>query len=143
MYYYEDHDWNRQQNLNSQILKAINGEYEAIHCYAEIVKMAPSSKVREVVEEIRQDEIRHYETFSKLYVQLTGSQPQITKQPKCSNQYLRAIDEAFLDEQETVDFYHTIANETTNSMIRSAFRRAAEDEQNHAVWFLYFLMKKH
>ena len=59
----------------------------------------------------------------------------------CSNQYLKAIDDAFIDEQVTVDFYHKIANETTNPTVRSAFRRAAEDEQNHAVWFLYFLMK--
>ena len=141
MYYYDEHEWNRQQNIN--LLKAINGEYEAIHCYAELAKMAPSKKVREVIEEIRQDEIKHYDTFSKIYMQLTGSQPQIAKQPTCPNQYVKAIDSAFIDEQETVDFYHSIANETTNSMIRSAFRRAAEDEQNHAVWFLYFLMKKH
>ena len=141
MYYYDEHEWNRQQNIN--ILKAINGEYEAIQCYAELAKMAPSKKVREVVEEIRQDEIKHYDTFSKIYMQLTGSQPQIVKQPTCPDQYLKAVDSAFIDEQETVDSYHSIANETTNAMIRSAFRRAAEDEQNHAVWFLYFLTKKH
>ncbi len=141
MYYYDEHEWNRQQNIN--ILKAINGEYEAIQCYAELAKMAPSNKVREVVEEIRQDEIKHYDTFSKIYMQLTGSRPQIVKQPTCPDQYLKAVDSAFIDEQETVDSYHSIANETTNTMIRSAFRRAAEDEQNHAVWFLYFLTKKH
>ncbi len=141
MYYY-DEEWSRQQNLNSRILTAINGEYEAIHCYAEIVKMAPSRMVSEVVEEIRQDEIRHFDEFSNIYMQLTGSQPQIAKQPTCPNQYSKAIDNAFIDEQKTVDFYHSIAKETTDARIRSAFRRAAEDEQNHAVWFLYFLMGK-
>lgn len=143
MYYYDENEWNRQQTLNSKILKAINDENEAVHCYAEIAKMAPSNKVREVIEEIRQDEIRHFNTFSNIYVQLTGTQPQITKQPMCANQYVKAIDDAFHDEQITVDFYHSIANETANATVRSAFRRAAEDEQNHAVWFLYFLTKHH
>lgn len=141
MYYYDENEWDRQQTLNSKILKAINDENEAVHCYAEIAKMAPSKKIRDVVEEIRRDEIRHLNTFSNLYVQLTGSQPQITKQAMCSNQYQKAIDDAFHDEQKTVDFYHSIANETSNPTIRSAFRRAAEDEQNHAVWFLYFMRK--
>lgn len=141
MYYYDENEWNRQQTLNRNILKAINDENTAIHCYAEIAKMAPSKKVRNVIEEIRQDEIRHFHNFSDIYVQLTGSQPQITKLPACPNQYFQAIDHAFIDEQMTVDFYHKIANETTNSTIRSAFRRAAEDEQNHAVWFLYFMRK--
>lgn len=143
MYYYEDPNWNRQQTLNNEILKAINGEYEAIHCYAEIIRMAPSKKVKETVEEIRQDEIRHFETFSNIYAKLTGSQPQVAKNPSCPKHYLNAIETAFFDEQLTVDFYHKIANEATDATIRSAFRRAAEDEQNHAVWFLYFLMKKH
>lgn len=141
MYYYDENQWIRQQNLNSKILKAINDENTAIHCYAEMAKMAPSKRERDVIEEIRQDEIRHFRDFSNIYVQLTGSQPQIAKLPTCPNQYLQAIDDAFIDEQVTVDFYHSIANETTNSTIRSAFRRAAEDEQNHAVWFVYFLMK--
>lgn len=141
MYYYDEDEWVRQQTLNSKILKAINDENTAVHCYAEIAKMAPSQREREVIEEIRRDEIRHFHDFSTIYVQLTGSQPQIAKLPACANQYLQAIDEAFIDEQMTVDFYHSIANETTNPGVRSSFRRAAEDEQNHAVWFLYLMRR--
>ena len=112
-----------------------------MHCYAEMARMARSQREREVIEEIRQDEMKHFRDFSNIYVQLTGSQPQLAQLPACPTQYLQAIDEAFVDEQMTVDFYHSIANETLNPRVRSAFRRAAEDEQNHAVWFLYLMNK--
>lgn len=32
-----------------------------------------------------------------------------------------------------------IADETNNQFIKEVFRRSAADEQNHAVWFLYYL----
>jgi rubrerythrin len=46
------------------------------------------------------------------------------------------------DEQRTVDFYLEIADETTNQQVKETFRRAAADEQNHAVWFLYYFSKQ-
>lgn len=141
MHYYAINNWGHGSVLSNQVLKAINGEYEAIHCYEQLIRMAPSQKVREVVTEIRQDEIRHFETFLQIYQQLTGNQPQITKQPSCPHLYMDAIEAAFIDEQQTVDFYHDIASRTSDSTIQSAFKRAAADEQNHAVWFLYFLMR--
>jgi len=48
---------------------------------------------------------------------------------------------ALQDEQKTVDFYMEIADDSTNQFIKDAFKRAAVDEQNHAVWFLYFYTK--
>ncbi|MGY3415598.1 rubrerythrin [Bacillus mycoides] len=46
------------------------------------------------------------------------------------------------DEQRTVDFYLEIADKTTNQQVKETFRRAAADEQNHAVWFLYYFSKQ-
>lgn len=46
------------------------------------------------------------------------------------------------DEQRTVDFYLEIADETTNQQVKETFRRAAADEQNYAVWFLYYFSKQ-
>jgi rubrerythrin len=40
-----------------------------------------------------------------------------------------------------VDFYLEITDYTTSSYIKEVFRRAAADEQNHAVWFLYYFSK--
>ena len=70
---------------------------------------------------------------------MTGKQPtpQITKQ--CPADYKNGIQAAFIDEQETVDFYHEIARSTNNPIIKDAFTQTSADEQNHAVWFLYFM----
>jgi hypothetical protein len=34
-----------------------------------------------------------------------------------------------------------IEDESTNPVIKESFRRAAADEQNQAVWFLYYFVK--
>ena len=126
-------------NVLNDILKAINGEYTAISCYELLANQAPNAEMKNRILEIRKDEIRHYETFWYLYISLTGKQPtpQLTKQ--CPADYNSGVLAAFIDEQETVDFYHDIARNSDNPVIRDAFTRASADEQNHAVWFLYFM----
>ena len=59
----------------------------------------------------------------------------------CPTKYLAGLEASIIDEQETVDDYLDIALNTENRMIKKAFRDAAADEQNHAVWFLYFYTK--
>ncbi|CAG7646052.1 hypothetical protein PAESOLCIP111_05088 [Paenibacillus solanacearum] len=125
--------------LIRQIEKAIDGEYTAILCYEHMAKLAPDEKQRDRILEIRKDEIRHFHTFSHLYVTLTGNHPKPQMTEKCPDTYREAVQSAFKDEQETVDFYLEISDSARDPYIKEAFRRAAADEQNHAVWFLSFL----
>ncbi|WP_075619144.1 ferritin-like domain-containing protein [Paenisporosarcina indica] len=123
----------------NDISKTLNGEYQAIYCYEILANQATNAEIKSRILEIRNDEIRHFQTFSHIYFSLTGSQPtpKLTKQ--CPNDYKSGILAAFTDEQETVDFYHEIARKYSNAVIRNAFTQASADEQNHAVWFLYFM----
>jgi len=133
---------NRQSNtLVHNIEKAINGEYSAIDCYARLANMAPHKKEREQILEIRQDEIKHYQQFVQIYRGLTGIPPQPKITEKCPGVYLRGVELALEDEQKTVDFYMEIADSVTDPFLKEVFRRAAIDEQNHAVWFLYYFSK--
>lgn len=126
------------QTINN-LIKAINGEYHAIYCYEILANQAPNNEIKNRILEIRNDEIRHYHTFVSLYVSLTGQDPnpQITK--GCPKDYNSGILAAFIDEQETVNFYHQASRESQYPAIRSAFTQISADEQNHAVWYLYFL----
>ncbi|CAH2714149.1 hypothetical protein BACCIP111895_01303 [Neobacillus rhizosphaerae] len=133
---------NRQPNkLINDIEKAINGEYSAINCYAKIAKLARRENERKQILEIRQDEIKHFQQFGQIYTSLTGSQPQPKITEQCPDVYLDGLEFALKDEQKTVDFYLEIADSATDAYIKETFRRAAADEQNHAVWFLYYFSK--
>lgn len=138
MYYYA-----RQPSTNmkivSDISKAINGEYHAIHCYEQLANQAPNLEIKNRILEIRNDEIRHYHLISHIYTSHTGKQPSPQLTEPCADNFRSGVLASFMDEQETVDFYHSIARETNDIFIKDSFQQAAADEQNHAVWFLYFL----
>jgi rubrerythrin len=133
----------RQQNkLISDIEKAINGEFSAIQCYADLAKLSPSETEKKQILEIREDETKHLQQFVQIYTRLTGKQPQPKIVEDCPNIYIEGLEFSLVDEQHTVDFYLDISNDTNNQYIKEIFRRAAADEQNHAVWFLYYFTKQ-
>ncbi|WP_082883796.1 MULTISPECIES: ferritin-like domain-containing protein [Bacillaceae] len=141
--YYEEYQRQMNQNalLAKEIAKAIDGEYSAINCYEVLAKQAPTQEQREKILEIQKDERRHYEEFSQIYLSLTGRQHKPKQIEECPSTYEKGLNAAFKDEQETVDFYLDISDKATNAYIKRIFKRAAADEQNHAVWFLYYLTK--
>lgn len=133
-------------DMNSKFIedlrRAIDGEYTAINCYEGLIANAPSNEVKERITEIRQDEMDHFKMFSKTYTTLTGMTPDPQMTVECPEAYCEGLEAAFFDEQKTVDFYHDIADQANDAFIKNQFTRAAKDEQNHAVWFSYFIMKQ-
>ncbi|WP_419880633.1 ferritin-like domain-containing protein [Peribacillus sp. B-H-3] len=145
MVYYESDMFDRatqDAQLINDLMQAINGEYSAIACYRQIAKNASSEKQRNRILEIRKDEKRHLNIFSSIYTQLTGKRPEPKILEACPVSYKKGLEFAIEDEQNTVDFYNEIAEKAQTPYIREQFLRAARDEQNHAVWFLYFLTKR-
>ncbi|MFZ7942084.1 ferritin-like domain-containing protein [Neobacillus sp. 19] len=138
---YHDALYRQSNTLIQDIEKAINGEYSAIDCYARLANLAPHKKERERILEIRQDEIKHYQQFVQIYRGLTGMPPQPKMIEGCPGVYLQGLEFALEDEQKTVDFYLEIADTSNDPFIKEVFKRAAADEQNHAVWFLYYFAK--
>jgi rubrerythrin len=138
---YYDALYRQNNKLIRELEKAINGEYNAINCYEKLANLAPNEKEKSRILEIRQDESKHYQQFDQIYTRLTGrkSQPKISEE--CPEVYLNGLEFALQDEQTTVDFYMEVADGTSDPTIKEAFQRAAADEQNHAVWFLYYFTK--
>ena len=128
-------------DLVTDIQKAINGEYSAVACYAQLAEMAPTLSIRDQILEIKQDEQRHLDEFSRIYLNLTGRKPTPQFTEGCPNSYFEGLEYAFKDEQETVDFYLDTADKAQDILTKKVLRRAASDEQNHAVWFLFFMQK--
>ena len=140
-YYYGYIQAERETALIGEIVKAINGEYSAIACYAHLIEAAPTEEEKKIIKEIRQDEIRHFRLFSDIYTKLTNQKPSPKITERCPKEYCPGLIAAFYDEQETVDFYLDVSDQARDPFIKEAFRRAAADEQNHAVYFLNFIVK--
>ncbi|MFJ7826562.1 ferritin-like domain-containing protein [Psychrobacillus sp. NPDC096623] len=123
-------------SLLADLTKTINSEFTAIHCYEQLASIAPSEEVKNRILEIRKDEMRHFQTFSSIYLSLTGMHPspQITEQ--CPTNFQNGVISSFNDEQEAVDFYHEVARK--HPIVMDVYNQIAADEQNHAVWFLFF-----
>jgi rubrerythrin len=138
---YYDALYRQNNKLIRELEKAINGEYNAINCYEKLANLAPNEKEKSRILEIRQDESKHYQQFDQIYTRLTGRKPQPKISEECPEVYLNGLEFALQDEQTTVDFYLEVADGISDQTIKEAFRRAASDEQNHAVWFLYFFTK--
>lgn len=141
MYPYYDH-YRQNEKLVNDLTKAINGEYSATQCYARLAQMAPNSEQRDRINEILNDEKKHLQQFSQIYTSLTGRQPKPQMIEECANTYVAGLEASLKDEQKTTDFYHKVADEATDPAIKRTFRRAAFDEQYHAVWFLYYIGKE-
>ncbi|CAM4518284.1 ferritin-like domain-containing protein [Paenibacillus macerans] len=138
--FYDSFRVSADQNLIPDIVRAINGEYNAIICYEQLAGMAPNEEIKRRIMEIRQDEIRHYHSFLQLYASLTGTQATPRQTERCPADYRSGVIGAFLDEQKTVDQYLEIADKAHDPYIKELFKRTVSDEQNHAVWFLYFMV---
>ncbi|MBB6444178.1 ferritin family protein [Bacillus benzoevorans] len=134
--------YRQQQKLIGDIENAINGEFSAVQCYAALAALAPTEAVSKQILEIRDDEKKHLQQFMQIYSRLTGRQAQPSLSESCPNHYIEGLESAMQDEQHTVDFYLSISDETNNQYIKEIFRRAAADEQQHAVWFLYYFTKQ-
>ncbi|MCM3587302.1 rubrerythrin family protein [Mesobacillus maritimus] len=134
-----------RETPNTQLLhaiqKAIHAEYSAIACYEKLAKMAPTQEERTKILEIQKDENRHLHEFSRIFTHLTGRQPTFQIIEECPDNYQAGIEFALKDEQEAVDSYLDISDQAQDFTIKDRFRRAASDEQNHAVWFLFFISK--
>ena len=129
------------KDLVKQVQMAINGEYSAIKCYEKLAALAPTEEERKQIMEIRNDEISHFKQLVHLYTGITGIDPKPVQTEICEDQYKMGLEAALKDEQHTVDFYLSIADETINPTARHFFKRAAKDEQQHALWFLYYFVK--
>lgn len=120
--------------LIQDIAKAIQGEYEAIQYYARLAMLAPNPVIRQTILDIRNDEIRHFNRFSRTYVMLTGRSPEVTPGPMPVT-FMQGVQYAYNDETKAAAFYQRIASSTSMPRIQRQFYRASQDEQRHAAYF--------
>lgn len=142
MYYSNSSGGDDFAQFLEKLEKAIDKEHTAIHCYDKMANNAPSHQEKQRILEIRQDELNHFDQFSYIYESYTGKRHNPKLVEECHDDYADMLKVAFENEQEAVDDYLEMSDLPLQSHIRRAFRRAAADEQNHAVWFLAFFTER-
>lgn len=127
--------------LIRNIERAINGEYQAIQYYRRLARLAPNEEARQTILSIRQDEIRHYNSFSRIYTQLTGRRPRV-EQGTLPRTYREGLRVAIQDELEASRFYREISAMSNVPRITNRFFRASQDEFRHSVWLRNLLQQE-
>ncbi|TLS37935.1 ferritin-like domain-containing protein [Pseudalkalibacillus caeni] len=118
------------QRLINDIEKAVVREYQAIQFYNRLAELAPTKEARQAILDIRQDVIRHYNSFNQLFAQLSGRMPNIAGAPLPVS-YRDGIREAIQDEMDAITFYKNISSSTQIPGIQHRFTRAVEDVARH------------
>ncbi len=126
--------------LIRNIERAINGEYQAIQYYRRLAELAPNQEARQTILSIRQDEIRHYNSFTRIYTQLTGSRPRV-QQGSLPRTYREGLRQGIQDELEASRFYREISAMSNVPRITNRFFRASHDEFRHSVWLRNLLQQ--
>ncbi|WP_051314643.1 ferritin-like domain-containing protein [Alteribacter aurantiacus] len=123
----------------NNIARTMNIVYTSIFCLEVLAQLAPNQEERNRLLAIRVEEFRHYRMFAELYFTLTGREHSPQMMAVCPSEYKSGLREAFFNKQNNVAFYLKVAEQADVPAVRNTFRRAAWDEQNHAVWLLFLM----
>ncbi|WP_410506220.1 ferritin family protein [Haloimpatiens sp. FM7315] len=123
------------------IKRAIEGEKEDEAFYNTLIEMAPTKEQKEIIESIRDDEIRHNIMFKKMYAELAGMQNR-HKYEVCTRKsmpYIDGIKKALFGEMKAVEEYREILKGLPNMCYRDIVFDIITDEIKHGIKYNYIL----
>lgn len=123
----------------TDLQKALEGEVGAINFYTQLLTMTSNQKYREYIEDARNDERRHFELFSNLYVNLTGYRPMVPEPTPFTGTFCQGVQKAFDDELEAYILYRDMMLNTSIMEIRDIIFIPFSDENEHAQKFNWII----
>jgi rubrerythrin len=132
-------------NLNDAlrlILEALSGESEDRQFYTWLIEQAPSED-KQIIMGIRDNEIRHYQLFQQLYLDLTGSMaPRMPGEEfTAPANYCEGLRRALLGEQNAVQKYRKILYAMQNPIHINIMTEIITDEIRHGILYNYLYAK--
>ena len=124
--------------FTAKILKAIQGELNAICFYNKLLKKAKKKEDKRVIESIIADERTHCAYFECLYEQLTGKEPScLCFSDSCAkpDSYCEGLEESALDELADSNFYRELANDISDDEVQDKILFISYQESKHATKF--------
>lgn len=127
------------QNALNLIQQALGGESEDRMFYTWLIDNAPSNDDIAIISGIRDDEIKHYALFKKLYYDLTGmSPPQVLNETFTPPEnYCAGLAHALLGEQNAVRKYRQILYAMQYRVDINIMTEIITDEIRHGILYNY------
>ncbi|BBB90276.1 MAG TPA: ferritin-like domain-containing protein [Methylomusa anaerophila] len=123
------------------ILEALGDEVSDRAFYQCLIKIAPDCDQQEIIKSIRDDEIKHFKMFRRIYREITCEQPVPDQQEKFEEpeSYCAGIQKAIFGELNAVEVYREIMFGLCTRRHRDMLFEIITDEIKHSVkWnFLY------
>lgn len=139
-------EYSYPQNVPGALLliqEALTGETEDRMFYQYLIENAPSAEDKEIIEEIRDDEIRHFGLFRQIYYELTGqtlTPPQNVIFEKPSS-YCDGVQRALIGEQNAVRKYRRILYALQDRVQINILTGIITDEIRHGILYNYLYSK--
>lgn len=131
----------RKDIVINALAEAIYTEKEAIALLNQLTVLAPTHKEHNQLTVMRQEENRHLHQFTTAYYELISHYPEVNDKGDCSILYRQGIQQLIEAKQNNVSFYLDVGDwlNKQDPILAQVFKRAAADEQQHAIWLVYFL----
>lgn len=131
------------QYLLDMIKEAIKDEANDADYYGNLLQEAPSTEDREILRQIRMDELKHYKLFNDIYRKITSEQlNDIQADSKnISNNLVEEFEKGIFDELEAVEFYRKLLFAFLDLEIRDILFEIITDEQAHSQKMNYLYCK--
>lgn len=140
--YYWPNSWISQECLNL-LRRSVAGETADRKFYEYLIRVAPTTKDKEIIASIRDDEIKHYSMFRQIYRDFTGQNPiplgsEEFEQPE---NYCDGIQRALFGELSAVELYRRIYFCLPTRVYRDMLFEIITDEIKHAGKYNYLYAK--
>lgn len=134
------------QNLDgalSLIQQAVAGEYEDRMLYAYLIENAPSEEDKQLIAEIRDNEIDHFNLFRQLYFTITGDviPQQQVGEFTAPGTYCEGLRNALLSEQSALQKYRNILYAMQPGVQTNVLMEIMTDEIRHGNLYSYLYAK--
>ncbi|WP_138206972.1 ferritin family protein [Haloimpatiens lingqiaonensis] len=129
-------------NTSLELIKqAVQDEKEDAEFYEYLIKKAPTKEEKEIIESIRNDELKHNKMFREIYIGITGmnipaSEDTKFKKPKS---YIEGIKKALFGELSAVEKYREIKIGLPSRCSRDMLFEIITDEIKHSIKYNYIL----
>lgn len=136
------HNMNALNKSLELIKEAVQGENEDVIFYEYLIKKAPTKEEKEIIESIKNDELKHNKMFRQIYFNITGIEISPNKKDddfKKPRSYIEGIKKALFGELDAVRKYRKIREGLPSRRYRDMLFEVITDEISHGVKYDYIL----